>query len=153
MLARRLLPKVLALSLALSSSAITTASAVSTSAPSECATAPDSVCEYLANETEAPPTSSSSSVLPGAIEPLPVNPVIEAEFNAHITERKGRGLLAVASQGAEVRLFPGLVGGWAGWCMSTLAGGARSTRCGVAPNAHTEIGYESWEAGGVGRAG
>jgi hypothetical protein len=148
MLVRRPLLKILAL-LSLLGSIAATGAASSVAAPSECTPASsDPVCEYLANEKQAEPTSSSSSVSPGAIEPLPVNPVIQAEFNAHISERKNRGLLAVGVQGAEVRLSPGLEGGWVGWCMSVRIGAYGSARCGVAPNAHEQIGYEHWEAGG-----
>lgn len=40
----------------------------------------DPVNKYLEDETEAPPVSQSTSTLPGAIEPLPVNPQIEREY-------------------------------------------------------------------------
>jgi hypothetical protein len=113
----------------------------------------DPVCEYLANQTQAAPVSTSSSTAPGAIEPLPVNPVIEAEFEAHIDERRQRGGLAASVAEADVRLLPGLEGGWDGWCLSVRTSAQQSTRCGIAPTTREQIGYESWEAGGRGTRG
>jgi len=154
MLARRRLLRILALSCALGSASASAAEMSAGATPSECGPpASDPVCEYLANEKQAEPTSSTTSVSPGAIEPLPVNPVIQAEFDAHITERKNRGLLAIGVQGAEVRLSPGLEGGWVGWCMSIRVSAYGSARCGVAPSAREQIGYERWEAGGSGTRG
>ena len=46
-------------------------------------TAERGVREYLENRSEAQPTGSSTSTLPGAIEPLPANKKLEEEFWAH----------------------------------------------------------------------
>jgi hypothetical protein len=110
------------------------------------------VCEYQANAHEEPPVATITTTLPGAIEPLPVNPVIEAEFEAHVSEWEARGKLAVPVPGAAVQLVPGLEGGWVGWCMIVRVGAANSTRCPVAPRPDA-IGYESWEASGSGTRG
>jgi len=119
---------------------------------SECKSATlDPVCEYGANAKEAEPTSTGTSTQPGAIEPPPVNPAIEAEFHAHVAEWQERGKLAVGAQG-EVRLVPGLEGGWVGWCMVVRTSTYRAARCPVAPRQQA-IGYESWEAGGSGTRG
>jgi hypothetical protein len=97
--------------------------------------------------------ADTSFVLPGAIEPLPVNKQIEEEFWAKVAEWQGRGKLAVqAPQPWSVQLEPGLEGGWVGWCV-TVSTSARHTRCPVDPAAADEIGYESWEAGGSGTVG
>jgi hypothetical protein len=143
----------LAVSCTLASVFLTAAPASSATTASECATpSQDPVCEYLANEKETEPTSTGTSVEPGAIEPLPVNPVIEAEFEAHVKEWDERGKLAVAARQWEVRLTPGLEGGWVGWCMSVRVGPSHATRCPVAPR-QEGIGYESWEAGEGGTRG
>ena len=87
------------------------------------------------------------------IEPLPVNKQIEEEFWAKVEEWSGRGRLAVeARQPWAIQLYPGLEGGWVGWCL-TVSALARHTRCPIAPAANGEIGYESWEAGGSGTVG
>jgi hypothetical protein len=91
-------------------------------------------------------------VAPGAIEPQPVNPVIEAEFEANLAEWTQRGKLAVAAPEADATLTPGLEGGWVGWCLTIRVGAHHATRCPVAPRLDG-IGYESWEAGGSGTLG
>ncbi len=92
-------------------------------------------------------------VVPGAIEPQPVNKQVEEEFWAEVAEWQGRGKLAVeVPQPWSIRLYPGLEGGWVGWCV-TVSASARHTRCPVDPAAAGEIGYESWEAGGSGTVG
>jgi hypothetical protein len=144
----RSLPVVLALSVAVAVAVALAGLAgapVGSAAAAECAPTQDPVCEYGANAKEAEPVSSSTSVQPGAIEPLPVNPVIEAEFQAHLAEWEERGKLAVPVRESEVRLVPGLEGGWVGWCMIVRAGAEHSTRCPVAPRPEP-VGYESWEA-------
>jgi hypothetical protein len=104
--------------------------------------------DYGAAETgEGTHTAGGVSVAPGAIEPAPVNPVAEAEFAAHVEEWEERGKLAVGASEWEVRLTPGLEGGWVGWCMSVRVAAAEATRCPVAPR-REGIGYESWEASG-----
>ena len=96
---------------------------------------------------------ADTSVSPGAIEPQPVNLQIEEEFWAKVGEWQGRGKLAAeARQPWEIRLYPGLEGGWVGWCV-TVSASARRTRCPVDPAAAGDIGYESWEAGGSGTVG
>jgi hypothetical protein len=90
---------------------------------------------------------------PGVIEPLPVNKQVEEEFWAKVEEWDGRGKIAVeAKQPWEVRLYPGLEGGWVGWCV-TVSASARHTRCPVDPAGADDIGYESWEAGAGGTLG
>jgi hypothetical protein len=96
---------------------------------------------------------ADTSVSPGAIEPQPVNIQLEEEFWAKVGEWQGRGKLAVeARQPWEIRLYPGLEGGWVGWCV-TVSASARHTRCSVDPTAAGDVGYESWEAGGSGTVG
>jgi hypothetical protein len=104
----------------------------------------------LAGIAAAPASSAPTST---AVEPLPVNPVIQAEFEAHVREWEGRGKLAAGAREWEVRLAPALEGGWLGWCMSVRVGAHHATRCPVAPTTSEEIGYESWEAGGSGTRG
>ncbi len=149
----RSLSIVLATSCALALAGLAAAPASSAPTSTEC-TAPtqNPVCEYLANEKLAEPTSTGTSTGPGAIEPAPVNPALEAEFEADVKEWKERGQLAVGAQTWEVRLAPGLEGGWVGWCMSVRVSAYRATRCPVAPR-REEIGYERWEAGGSGTRG
>lgn len=92
-------------------------------------------------------------VAPGAIEPQPADPAAEAEFAANVKEWEERGKLAVGAQAWEVRLAPGLEGGWVGWCMSVRVSAFHAIRCPVAPTTSEAIGYESWEAGGSGTRG
>jgi hypothetical protein len=96
---------------------------------------------------------SETYTAPNAIEPPPVNPVIEAEFVGHVKEWDERGRLAAGVSEGEVRLSPALEGGWVGWCMTVRVGADRATRCPVAPTTREAIGYESWEAGGAGTRG
>jgi hypothetical protein len=107
----------------------------------------------LAGAEQAKPVSESTGTLPGAIEPLPVNVKLEEEFWARVREWEGRGKLATAVPESEVRLAPGLEGGWVGWCMTIRVGTAASGRCPVAPRTTEPVGYESWEAGGGGTRG
>jgi hypothetical protein len=147
------LPLALAVSCALALAGAAAQPSISGAASSECAAPTDDpVCEYLANRHEAEPVATITATLPGAIEPLPVNPVIAAEFAEHVKEWEERGKLAVSPREWEVRLTPGLEGGWVGWCMSVRVGAAETTRCPVAPKGEG-IGYESWEAGGSGTRG
>lgn len=95
------------------------------------------------------PTPASSA----PIEPQPVNPVLEAEFEANVREWQARGALAAGAPEGEVRLAPALEGGWVGWCMTVHAGAFHATRCPVAPTTREQVGYESWEAGGSGTRG
>jgi hypothetical protein len=151
--ALRPLPIALAVSCALAAASLAAAPASPASASAECTTPTQNpVCEYSTNEKQAEPTSTATSTEPGAIEPAPVNPVLEAEFEAHVREWDERGKLAIGAQAWEVRLAPGLEGGWVGWCMSVRVSTHRVTRCPVAPR-QEGIGYESWEAGGNGTRG
>lgn len=151
--ALRPLPLALAVYCALAAAGLAAAPASPALAGAECTTSPQNpVCEYIANEKQAEPTSTTTSTAPGAIEPAPVNPVLEAEFEAHVREWEERGKLAVGAQAWEVRLTPGLEGGWVGWCLSVRVSAYHATRCSVAPRQEA-VGYESWEAGGSGTRG
>jgi hypothetical protein len=116
-------------------------------------TPPDPVCEYLANEHQAPPVGSYTSTLPGAIEPQPVNKAIEEEFEAELRERRARGAAAApAAAGSQISLTPPTEGGWVGWCATVRFGSQSSTRCPIAPTRES-IGYEAWEADAQGTRG
>jgi hypothetical protein len=152
--APRSLPIVLALSCALVAAAVTAAPASSAPTSGECAMPTQNpVCEYLANEKQAEPVARITSSAPGAIHPQPADLPAEEEFAAHVKEGEERGKLAVGAREWEVRLAPGLEGGWVGWCLSVRVSAYHATRCPVAPTTSEEIGYESWEAGGSGTRG
>ncbi len=152
--ASRSLPMAFAFCCALALAASLAAAPASSAATSPECTAPtqDPVCEYLADEKEAEPTSTASSLQPGAYEPPPPDLPAEEAVAADVNEWRERGTLAVSPQEWEVRLAPGLEGGWVGWCMSVRVGAYHATRCPVAPKREA-IGYESWEAGGIGTRG
>lgn len=94
----------------------------------------------------------ATGVVVQVVEPQPVNPVIEAEWEAKVKEWQERGKLAVGAQDAEVRLTPGLEGGWVGWCMTLRVNGVGSTHCPVTPRSE-EVAYERWEAAGAATRG
>lgn len=123
-------------------------------AGAECADpAGDPVCEYLANEEQAAPVGSSTTAVPGAIEPQPVNIALAEEFQAHLRERKARGSAAVpAAAGSQISLTPPTEGGWVGWCVTVRFGTQSATHCPIAPT-RENIGYESWEADAQGTRG
>lgn len=105
------------------------------------------VCEEPANASPGPGTPLPEHfVAPGAIEPAPVNPVVEEEFDAELRGREARGKQAVAGE-PEVQLTPATEGGWVGWCLTTQQGAHKSTRCPITPSG-SAIAYESWEASG-----
>jgi len=122
--------------------------------PAECAQG-DPVCEYLSKETEAQPVSETTETLPGAIEPLPVNPAIEAEFWADVAERQGRGKVAGTYRGpSQILLVPGLQAGWSGWCLTVQIASHTGRRCPADPPASgVSIAFEAWEAGASGTEG
>jgi hypothetical protein len=97
-------------------------------------------------------TLPNSGVAPGALEPPPVDPAIEAEAEAHMKERHTRGVGAVWQDGAELELYPALQGGWVGWCLAVHGSAHDSASCPVAPR-QTEIAYERWESGTGGTQG
>lgn len=100
---------------------------------------------------EAKPIGESTSTSPGAIEPAYVNPAIEQEFWAHVSERQARGRAATQSP-AEVTLLPPTEGGWVGWCVKVHGSAHDGTRCPIAPRSN-EIAYEQWEAAPGGTQG
>lgn len=113
----------------------------------------DPVTEYLENETLAQPSETRTFAGPGAIEPRYVNQQVEEEFWANVRAWEARGNLAVAAQGAELQITPGLEGGWVGWCLIVRAGAAAVPHCPAAPRAQQGIAYELWAAGGAGTLG
>jgi hypothetical protein len=133
---------------------VTAHAGASAQSPAECP-AGDPVCEYLNKETEAPPLSESTGTLPGAIEPLPVNPVIEAEFWADVAERQARGKAAGPYRGPSlIELVPGLQAGWTGWCLTVQIASHTTRRCPVdPPGSGVSIAFEGWEAGASGTEG
>lgn len=109
----------------------------------------DPVCKYQEAATETEPSSSSTSTLPGAIQPQPVNVAVEEQFWADVAANRARGTLAsqLGVRGAE--LVPDLQTGSAGWCL--LIAGAEPPvppRCPVSPAAGRQVAWESWEADG-----
>ncbi len=106
-----------------------------------------------AGAEEAKPVGEISQKLPGAIDPQPVNVQLMEEFWAHVHEWEARGKQAAAVRESEVRLAPGLEGGWVGWCLVVRVGAAQSARCPVAPKVPEAVAYERWEASGSGTRG
>jgi hypothetical protein len=106
------------------------------------------VCEEPGSASPGPgtPLPEQFFVAPGAIEPLPVNPVIEEEFTAGLRAREARGKAVVADD-PQIRLTPATEGGWAGWCITAQEGAHQSTRCPIAPSGDM-IAYERWETSG-----
>jgi hypothetical protein len=105
------------------------------------------VCEEPGSASPGPGTPlPEHSVAPGAIEPLPVDPVIEEEFNAELRTREARGKAAVAGD-PQIRLTPATEGGWTGWCLTVQEAAHKRTRCPIAPSGGM-IAYERWETGG-----
>ena len=122
--------------------------------PSECRPPTDPVCEYQAKAGQAPPVSSYTSTLPGAIQPQPVNTALMEQFWADAEEWKARGRLATTpSQPWSVGLFPGLKAGLVGWCVRVTVGSAATSHCALDPRAGAGIGYEGWEATATGEIG
>jgi hypothetical protein len=97
---------------------------------------------------EAGPTSESTSVLPGAIEPQPVNQQLTEEFWARVTVHAQRGAAVVApAETWEMRLVPALHAGMVGWCAVLRGSAASSARCPVSPLEGPSVLYEAWEGG------
>lgn len=97
-------------------------------------------------------TLLNSGVAPGALEPPPVDPAIEAEAEAHMKERHTRGVGATWQDGADVELYPALQGGRVGWCLAVHGSAHDSASCPVAPR-QAEIAYERWESSTGGTQG
>jgi hypothetical protein len=103
---------------------------------------------------EAGPTSQATGVLPGAIEPQPVNQKVEEEFWADVAEHTRRGAAIVPpAETWEMRLVPAVRAGMVGWC-AVLRGSAQSSaRCPVSPLEGPRVLYEAWEGGPSGTRG
>lgn len=97
---------------------------------------------------EAGPTSQSTGVVPGAIEPQPVNKQLEEEFWARVTAHEERGAAVVPpAETWEMRLVPALHAGMVGWCAVLSGSAASSARCPVSPLEGPRVLYEAWEGG------
>jgi hypothetical protein len=88
------------------------------------------------------------------VEPQPVDPVVEAELEAHLAERHARAATAAQYPGEwQVSLVPGLQAGWSGWCLITSGSLHMHARCPIDPGIDHPLSYEAWEADGGGTAG
>jgi hypothetical protein len=113
--------------------------------PDVAATASDPVNEYLESHEEAQSTGSRTGVLPGAIEPLPVNPQTEKEYwervQAEARQRREREQARQPTDGHAIALrcrVPDLRG-------HTLSAARRALRA-----AHCKLGSVTIRHGGHG---
>jgi hypothetical protein len=90
----------------------------------------------------------ATGVLPGAIQPQPVNKQLEAEYWAQAAEYGRRGAAAVPpAETWEMQLVPALHAGMVGWCAVLHGSAASSARCPVSPLEGPRVLYEAWEGG------